>query len=129
MLEKLSVTIDLEISYDTGSNTFVVEKSNTRINTTNQPAIIKMERVLQVAEIRYGILTLGSKSSIGKILPLDEDITVIFKDITLQAHTHKTSPGRIDRLSSIIKQFPEKFRVGKRLEVEYHIVSKELYIL
>jgi hypothetical protein len=40
-----------------------------------------MTRKIQVAEKRFGILTLGSKLPIGQVLSFDTDITVIFNGI------------------------------------------------
>ena len=121
-MNKLSVTVDLEILFDNVSNTFQITKTNAKIN--NLPSVIKMTRTLQVAEKRYGILTLGSKSAIGKVLPFDEDITVVFDGKIYPAHSHKAAPGRIDRLSSIMKQF----HVNTSLQLEYNTTSKELHI-
>ncbi|WP_147564941.1 hypothetical protein [Clostridium tyrobutyricum] len=124
MLKKISVSVELDITFDTETNTFAIEKNTARINDSNQPTVITMQRVLQVAEIRYGILTLGSKSPIGRILEQDEDIVVIFNGMRYQCHTHKISQGRIDRITAIMKNF----NVGSLLELSYNTENKELSI-
>lgn len=82
--------------------------------------------LLGVAEKRYGIFTLGSKSIIGRILPRDTDITVFFDGKSYSAHTHKTSGGRIDRLSALLNL--ENIHVNTKLIYEYDDKKKELYV-
>lgn len=125
MLEKISVSIELDIVYDTILKSFSIKKNTATINNPHQPNIIKMSRTLQPSEIQYGILTLGSKSPIGRILPLNQDIVVIFNGLKYQAHSHKSSHGRLDRLSSLVKNF----QAGTQLDFEYNIQSKKLNII
>lgn len=124
MKKKCIISLNLEISYDTATGAFTIDKNTATITSPTQANIVKMNRTLCPAEIKYGILTLGAKSTIGKILPINQDITIIFNGSRYQAHTHSCQNGRCDRISSIVKQF----QVGSSLELEYHISTKELYI-
>ena len=88
---------------------------------------LKMEHILGVAEKRYGIFTLGSKSVIGRMLPRDTDITVIFNGKSYPAHTHKTSGGRIDRLSALLNL--NYIHVNTLLLYEYNVEKKNCMFL
>lgn len=124
MLKNFIVSIKLDIVYDTEANTFTIKNNIARIDSHNQPTVITMDRILQVSEIRYGILTLGSKSPIGRNLESDQDLVVVYNGLRYQAHTHKKALGRIDRLSAVIKNF----QVGDLLKLEYNTERRELSI-
>lgn len=124
MKKKSIISLTLEISYDTATGAFTIDKNTATITSPTQPNIVKMTRKLCASEIKYGILILGSKSHIGRILPLNQDITIIYNGSRYQAHTHATQNGRCDRISSFVKQF----KIGSSLQLEYHISTKELYI-
>lgn len=121
---QLNVTVNLSISYDEDTKTCTVSDQIVQVQTPSAPAPV-MEHQLGVAEIRYGILTLGTKSVIGRIIPRDADITVVFGGNQYPAHSHKTSGGRIDRLSSLMRHFV----VTTVLDLEYDANAKELRIL
>ncbi|MCR4431080.1 MAG: hypothetical protein NUV45_08700 [Tepidanaerobacteraceae bacterium] len=124
MLKNFSVSIELDIVYNTITNTFTIKNNAARIDSPNESKVITMHRVLQDSEIRYGILTLGSKSPIGRRLESDQDLIVVYNGLKYQAHTHKKALGRIDRLSAIIKNF----QVGDEVKLEYNTEDKTLII-
>lgn len=122
---KLNVNVNLEVLFDEETNSCNITNQVVQVQIpSNIP--LKMEHILGVAEKRYGIFTLGSKSIIGKMLPRDTDIKVIFEGKTYSAHTHKTSGGRIDRLSALLNL--EYIHVNTRLMYEYDAEKKELYV-
>lgn len=120
---QLTVNINFNLSVDEKTNSYVIQNQTIQIQTPDELPL-EMERKLNVAEIRYGIFTLGSKSVIGQILPQDTDITVIYDQEAYPAHTHKTNPGRIDRLSALVKHF----HVNTELALKYNTAKKELYV-
>lgn len=122
---KLNITVNLEVLFDEDTHSCNVTNQVIQVQTPSDTPL-KMEHIIGVAEKRYGIFTLGSKSIIGRMLPRDTDITVIFEGNSYPAHTHKTSGGRIDRLSALLNQ--EYIHVNTRMIYEYNIDKKELYV-
>lgn len=122
---KLNITVNLEVLFDEDTHSCNVTNQVIQVQTPSDTPL-KMEHIIGVAEKRYGIFTLGSKSIIGRMLPRDTDITVIFEGNPYPAHTHKTSGGRIDRLSALLNQ--EYIHVNTRMIYEYNIDKKELYV-
>lgn len=122
---KLNINVNLELLFDEDTHTCNITKQLVQVQTPSN-APLKMEHILGVAEKRYGIFTLGSKSVIGRILPRDTDITVFFDGKSYFAHTHKTSGGRIDRLSALLNL--EYIHVNTKLIYEYDDGKKELYV-
>jgi len=120
---ELKITVNLEVEFNEVTKIFNIKDQNTQIQTLSKLPL-KMKRKLGVAEIRYGIFTLGSKSIIGQTLPQDTDICVIYNGNSYPAHTHKTSIGRIDRLSSLTRNF----HVGTCLTFEYDASKNELTV-
>lgn len=121
----LNININLEVLFDEETHSCNITNQIVQIQTPSDIPL-KMEHILGVAEKRYGIFTLGSKSIIGRMLPRDTDITVIFEGKSYPAHTHKTSGGRIDRLSALLNL--EYIHVNTKLLYEYNIERNELYV-
>lgn len=115
----------LEVLFDKDTHTCSIKNQVVQVQTPFDLPL-KMEHILGVAEQRYGIFTLGSKSVIGRILPRETDINVIFERKIYPAHTHKTSGGRIDRLSSLLSL--KHLHVNTLLLYEYDVEKKELLI-
>lgn len=121
---QFTINISLNLSIDAENNSVTIENQTIQLQPP-QNVPLEMSRKLGVAEKRYGILTLGSKSPIGKVLPQDTDITVVFDGISYPAHTHKTNPGRIDRLSALVKNFSVN---TENLLFRYDAAAKTLYV-
>jgi hypothetical protein len=79
----------------------------------------EMEHKLGVSEIRYGLLTLGSKSPLQPILPAGSRISVEYDGRSFSATTHATIKGRIDGLTGLVQSDRKKFRVGGKITVRY----------
>ncbi len=122
---KLNVNVNLEVLFDEETRSCSITNQIVQVKTP-EDVPLKMEHILGVAEKRYGIFTLGSKSVIGRMLPRDTDITVIFNGKSYPAHTHKTSGGRIDRLSALLNL--NYIHVNTLLLYEYNMEKKELYV-
>ncbi|MEG1416372.1 MAG: hypothetical protein RSC49_07180 [Clostridium sp.] len=128
MIEKLSLSVDLDLLYDTETRSFTISRCDPVVKVKDEPkeeGIVKMVRTLKASEVNYGIITLGSKSPIAEVMPLNKDIKVVYKGEEFEGHSHKTSAGRIDRLSPLVK----KFKVGKTIELEYNVKENTLNIL
>lgn len=120
---QLHIQVTLDVTYHEENHTCEIQNQCVQI-LTPQALPLQMQRKLGVAEIRYGIFTLGSKSVIGQVLPRDTDVTVFFDGVSYSAHTHKTSGGRVDRLSALLRQF----HVGSELSFEYNPSLHTLYV-
>lgn len=124
MQPSINITINLHLTLDESTNSYTIKNQTIQLQPPEESPL-EMRRKLGVAEKRYGILTLGAKSVIGRKLPPDIDITVIYDGKSYPAHTHKTNPGRIDRLSALVKHFS----VNKdELFFQYDPDKKELRI-
>lgn len=122
---ELNINVNLEVLFDEDTHSCKITNQVVQVQTPSDLPL-KMEHILGVAEKRYGIFTLGSKSVIGRILPRDTDITVFFDGKSYSAHSHKTSGGRIDRLSALLNL--ECIHVNTKLIYEYNVEKKELYV-
>ncbi len=81
------------------------------------------EHTISETENRYGILTLGAKSEVGGLIPIATEITI---EIDGQRFigprpiiTHRSARGRIDGLTQLYREFPEKFAVDTVLFASY----------
>lgn len=122
-MTQISININLDVTFDEETRTCAIKNQIVQVQTP-EDLPPKMEHKLGVAEIRYGIFTLGAKSAIGKLLPKATDINVIYDNKSYPARTHTTTGGRIDRLSSLIK----KFHVNTMLVFDYSVEKKELHV-
>ncbi|SHM72160.1 hypothetical protein SAMN05660826_01767 [Caldanaerovirga acetigignens] len=62
---------------------------------------------LTETQVKFGILTLGAKSSVGKVMPLGEEIIIDYYGEKITAKTHRTVKGRIDGLTRFYLSHPE----------------------
>ena len=81
------------------------------------------EHKINETENRYGILTLGAKSAVGKLLPTVTEITIEIDGKKFVSErpivTHKSTRGRIDGLTQLFREYKEKLEVGAVLIVSY----------
>lgn len=103
----IGVNVNIEAIYDTETGCFDIISCKPHI-VRKEDIIINewMEHPLSTTQIKFGILTLGSRSSVGKQIPLGESITIQFVADGIiteekQVTTHKTIKGRIDGLTSL----------------------------
>lgn len=87
-------------------------------------AVLTETRILTSSEVENGILTLGCTKQIGKILPMDENITVVHNEKCTVGKIHRTIVGRIDGLTYLMKDFKK----GQRLSLTYKTETILLYI-
>ena len=103
----IGVNVNIEAIYDTETGCFSIISCKPQIIKKEDIIINEwMEHHLSSTQIKFGILTLGSRSSVGKQIPLGESITVQFIEDGViieekQVTTHKTIKGRIDGLTSL----------------------------
>lgn len=101
-----------------------VISSNAYLKPEGENSNLSLRRTLQISEIKYGILTLGSKTTIGRLLPMEQDIVLTYNGKQYSGRTHRATQGRIDRLSALIKNF----NVGDVVNIEYDHSQKSIQI-
>lgn len=142
MAIKLDIDIKMEIILDEETGEYKVNSMTPKIiKQSKVQEKITIDYSLNYSELKYGILSLGAKNKIGKELPIDEKIKVVYIDKkgnehSLATHTHKKTKGRIDKLTEVFKDLElkcghklEKSEVEKsKLKISYFIKEKEINI-
>lgn len=82
-----------------------VRLKSARVHEKDEDIITK--HTLTETQVKFGILTLGAKSSVGRMLPLGEEITIDYYGEKIPAKTHRTVRGRIDGLTKFYSRHPE----------------------
>ena len=124
------LTISMGISFDPSTGQLSITSTNQSISVSK--IIEKNEVHIQTitnTQKKFGLLTLGARSVVGKKIPTGEVITLKFngkefsgKKIT----THKTTKGRVDGLSSLYSEYENNLKVGSKLEVKFDLKTKVL---
>lgn len=124
-MKKISLVIDVDVLYDELNNEVTVDSINSIAKTPTQSNILSIQRKLQISEIKYGILMIGN-NEMGKSIPMNQDINVIYNGVSYKGHSHRGIAGRIDRLGNLVSK---SFKVNEVVELRYDVDNKELYII
>lgn len=124
-MKKISLVIDVDVLYDELNNEVTVDCINSIAKTPTQSNILSIQRKLQISEIKYGILMIGN-NEMGKSIPMNQDINVIYNGVSYKGHSHRGIAGRIDRLGNLVSK---SFKVNEVVELRYDVDNKELYII
>lgn len=110
-----------------GDGTIAVISNDTKVRAIDDQFLSTAveKHVITKSELQYGILTFSRKSDIARLLPLDLNIDVCYKEITYQGHTHASSKGRVDRLTSLLKN---NFEIGDEIVATFDSKTKTLSI-
>lgn len=95
----MELTIKIQINTDSNGNIIIGDISQAVDTST----ITKGDFFLSESQKQYNYVALGKNSSIQ--LPRNENIKVIFNDITVLTHTHRSQLNRIDGLKKILENF------------------------
>ena len=126
-----NLEINLVLEYDIDNDELSLVSSDTKLKSAS---IIKkkisIEHQISETQYKFGILTLGAKNEIGKVLPLSTEIKIIvngeyYKNKTIISH--KSVRGRIDGLTDMYNCNPE-LKVGSSVYIIYDPDTKELMI-
>lgn len=123
--------INLTIEYDVDKDEINLVSSDIKLKSKSiVEKNIEIEHKISETQFKFGILTLGAKSSIGKILPLATEVKLKINGeyyTNKKISTHKSVRGRIDGLTDMYSCYPE-LKVGSTIKIEYDTSSKELII-
>jgi len=131
----LNLNVSLVLSFNTLTNE--VEVTNCVANITNitnddTNQVRFTEHRIKETENRYGILTLGVKSSVGMLIPTGTEITIEIDGEKFISErpivTHKSTRGRIDGLTQFFRENKEKLTVGAIIRVSYDPQNSTLTI-
>lgn len=115
-----TLNLQLQISIDTRDNKLTVNGMTHQFIATQVPSI-DMITTLSYTNEKYGLLTLGAKSSIGKMLVKGQPVNVQLLDIhskPLQLKLHASIAGRIDGLLHAMTI--AKLKEGDKIYVNYN---------
>lgn len=127
---KISLELDAKIKFD------IDTKTNSLHSISMIPVLNKIKKneeefiihTITETQNKFGILTLGAKNSIGALIPVQEEIRLIFNGKAYTNKpiiTHKTVKGRIDGLTDFYTNTPE-LTVGTKLKVKFDYEKKIL---
>jgi hypothetical protein len=127
---KIFLNLGIELLYTPNTNSIEVTQviPVTHTQSLQSDVSVAMTHKLNVSEIRYGILTLGSKSQIGALLQESHPITIVYKGQEFTGITHSSILGRVDRLKSMINFDRNVFYVGNEIELVYFPGENKLKI-
>lgn len=123
--------INLVIEYDIDKDDINLVASDVKLNSKSiVEKKIEIEHKISETQFKFGILTLGARSDIGKLLPLATEIKIKVNGeyyTNKKISTHKSVRGRIDGLTDMYNCYPE-LKVGSTIKVEFDRSNKELII-
>lgn len=90
--------------------------------TSVSPGDLTAGKTLTSTDVKYGILTLGSKFDVGAGVP----VTVCYRDSRYAAKTHNTAKGRVDGLRKLFSD--HGLQPGQTLEVRYAAAENTIYL-
>lgn len=126
---KLEIDVKLEVIFNSENNEFSIVSCKPNISKKlNVDAQKTIKHTLTDTQIKFGILTLGSKNEVGKNIPLGTTIELkVNEENPIEITTHKTIRGRIDGLTKTYSKYPELV-AGSEIEVSYDLNNYSLTI-
>lgn len=126
---KLELDVKLEVVYDSEKDKFDIISCNPSIS---KRMIIDPKKTIEhkmtKTQIKFGILTLGSRNDVGQNIPLGKEISLIINDgEPIQVTTHKSVRGRVDGLTRIYAEYPE-LTEDKEVKVSFDLTKLILTI-
>lgn len=119
---KLEVDVKFEIIYNSAKDEFSIISCNPSISKKieiNTKKTIKHK--LTKTQVKFGILTLGSRNDVGQNIPLGKTIELVVNDDKpIKITTHKTIKGRIDGLTKTYSKHPELVE-NTEIEVSFDV--------
>ncbi|WMJ77550.1 MULTISPECIES: hypothetical protein [unclassified Sedimentibacter] len=122
----LNLNVLLTLAVDVATNKVEVQNCDAKVvkvasDDNNQ--IQYTEHQINETENRYGILTLGAKSLVGMLMPTATEVTIEIDGVKFisskSIRSHRSTRGRIDGLTQLFREFPDKLAVGAILSVSY----------
>lgn len=129
----VGINVSIDAIYDTETDCFDIISCKPQIVRKNNVTVNEwMEHILTKTQVKFGIITLGSRSTVGCQIPLEEVITVqlVENEIVVdekQLITHKKIRGRIDGLTSMYYKTDNLFE-GKKVKLRYIYKDKILQL-
>ncbi|MBR0283423.1 MAG: hypothetical protein IJQ81_17820 [Oscillibacter sp.] len=80
---------------------------------------MEVERQLVASENGYRILLLGAKFAQECDLQQGKPVTVAYKGKTYETKMHSEQKGRVDGLTSMYEDFPDRFQEGDSIQAIY----------
>ncbi len=116
---KLNLSVEVMFNQETGVTEVISCKTQGSIEEDSK--IVTMELALTETQVKFGILTLGARSMIGRILPPAKDLQVLYmgQDKRYPAKTHKSVKGRIDGITSFYNQHTF-LTPGSKVKISYN---------
>ena len=114
---KLEVDVKLEVIYNSLKDEFSIISCTPSISKKIEVDATKTIRhKLTKTQVKFGILTLGSRNDVGQNIPLGETIElVVNNNEPFKITTHKTIRGRIDGLTAV---YAEQSELMEGIEIE-----------
>lgn len=131
-MKNIIINLEIILKVDKGNNINIVEGNTRVLGVSILEEQNVLEHVISETENRYGILTLGSKSLVGKSIQKETTIKINIKgkefNSTRPIRTHRVTQGRIDGLTQLFRAFPEELGVGKKINVTYDSDNRTISI-
>lgn len=110
----MELTIKITITQDTNGN-IIIGDIKQEVDTH---VIVDADFVLTESHKTYNYVSIGKYSPLQ--LPLGENIQVMYNEILVTTHTHRSQRNRIDRLKKIL----DNFTVGERVRIHWDAANK-----
>ncbi|EQC0811976.1 hypothetical protein ACY2EZ_002777 [Listeria innocua] len=131
----INLNIALKLVIDSQSDVVeVLETSATVLkafSTTEETANVS-SHIISESENKYGILTLGAKSRAGMLIPTSSEITIIVNGEEYKpakpVSSHKHTRGRIDGLTRLYREYPDIFKAGSEIRMQFQPDDLMLFI-
>lgn len=131
-MKNIIINLEIILKVDKGNNINILEGNTRVLGVSILEEQNVLEHVISETENRYGILTLGSKSLVGKSMQKGTTIKINIKgkefNSTRPIRTHRVTQGRIDGLTQLFRTFPEELGVGKKINVTYDSDNRTISI-
>jgi antitoxin component of MazEF toxin-antitoxin module len=112
----MELTIKIQITVDKQGNIVVGDVTH----DIDVHVVTKTDFFLSESQKMYNYVAIGKFSALQ--LPMGENVKVVYEDIIVLTHTHRSQRNRIDGLKKIL----DKFEAGNQINVSWDAAKKEL---
>lgn len=112
----MELTIKIQINVDEHGNVVIGDVTH----EIDNHVIVEADFFLSESQKNYNYVAIGKFSPLQ--LPMGENVKVVYKDIFVLTHTHRSQRNRIDGLKKIL----DNFAVGDQISVCWDATKKEI---
>jgi hypothetical protein len=120
------IVTEIIIDRDANGSTTILSSTTTVTLLAAPP--VWVTHTLTASEVKYGILTLGAKSTPAQFFSPGAPLDVECGGLIYHGAVHASTRGRVDGLTALLRSDQAKFSPGAAISLNYDTVSSVLRI-